>query len=172
MVEHPAPAPFWRPRVFRWHGTLLGCALVFGCTVAVSHCFEHAAQRYGVPPVLLQAIAHQESGGRATAINVNRNGSRDIGLMQINSGWLRTLARHGIDERDLYDPCVNTLVGAWILANNFARHGYTMQGLGAYNAVSPDKRERYARQVLQRVERMTQTHTPSLSLAPPVQTLP
>ena len=157
--------------VMRWHGVLLGCTLFWGCTVAASHCFEHAAQRYGVPTVLLQAIAHQESGGRATAINVNRNGSRDIGLMQINSGWLKTLARHGIHEHDLYDPCVNTLVGAWILANNFARHGYTTQGLGAYNAASPDKRERYARQVLQRVERMTQAQSPSLTLTPPVQNL-
>jgi len=140
--------------MMRWHGVLLGCTLFLGCTVAASHCFEHAAQRYGVPTVLLQAIALQESGGRATAINVNRNGSRDIGLMQINSGWLNTLARHGISERDLFDPCVSALVGAWILANNFTRLGYTTQGLGAYNAVSPDKRERYAAQVLRRVERM------------------
>lgn len=158
--------------VMRWHGVFLGCTLLWGCTVAASHCFEHAAQRYGVPTVLLQAIAHQESGGRATAINVNRNGSRDIGLMQINSGWLRTLARHGIYERDLYDPCVNTLVGAWILANNFARHGYTTQGLGAYNAASPDKRERYARQVLQRVERMTHWPTQAPNVASAAQTAP
>ena len=140
-------------------------------TTAHATCFDLAAQRYGVPTVLLQAIAQQESGGRAMAINVNRNGSRDIGLMQINSGWLNTLSRHGIAEQDLFDPCVSALVGAWILANNFARHGYTTQGLGAYNAASPDKRERYARQVLQRVERMTQAQSQSLNLAPPVQNL-
>lgn len=160
-------APAWVVRLF-W--TLAG--VLCGLQMAHAACFEHAAQRYGVPTVLLQAIAHQESGGRATAININRNGSRDIGLMQINSGWLNTLARHGIHERDLWDPCVNTLVGAWILANNFARLGYTTQGLGAYNAVSPDKRERYARQVLQRVERLTQLPMHAHSLTPPVQTTP
>lgn len=148
------------------------CFVALCPVLAQASCFEHAAQRYGVPVVLLQAIAQQESGGRATAINVNRNGSRDIGLMQINSGWMHTLARHGIDERDLYDPCVNTLVGAWILANNFARHGYTTQGLGAYNAVSPDKRERYARQVLQRVERMTHWHAQAPNVASAAQTAP
>lgn len=143
-----APAQAWR---------LAGLAVLLlgGSAVAHAGCFDQAAQRYGVPTVLLLAIAQQESGGRASALHVNRNGSRDIGMMQINSGWLPTLARHGVHERDLYDPCVSVLVAAWILSNNFARWGYTTHGLGAYNAVSPDKRERYAAQVLQRVAQLT-----------------
>ena len=59
------------------------------------------------------------------------------------------LARHGLQEQDLFDPCVNVLIAAWILSNNFARLGYNTQGLGAYNAATPWKRERYARQILQ-----------------------
>jgi soluble lytic murein transglycosylase-like protein len=114
-------------------------------------CFDLAAHQYNVSPLLLRAIAKHESNGQASVVNLNVNGTRDIGLMQINSSWLPTLARHGIAERDLYDPCVNILVGAWILSNNFARFGYTTQGLGAYNAASPDKRERYAQQVLRRM---------------------
>jgi hypothetical protein len=89
------------------------------------------------------------STGEIYAVNTNTNGSRDIGLMQINSGWLPVLQRHGLKEQDLYDPCVNVLIAAWILSNNFQRLGYTTQGLGAYNAVTPWKRERYARQILQ-----------------------
>lgn len=132
---------------FRW----LVCLSVSLNSSLASACFDQAAQRYNVSPVLLQAIAQHESGGRATAINYNSNGTRDIGLMQINSAWLPTLARYGISERDLFDPCVSTLVGAWILSDNFARLGYTTQALGAYNAASPDKRERYAAQVLRRM---------------------
>ncbi len=116
---------------------------------AHSHCFKEASQRYNVPTALLIAIAKHESGGRTTAINHNRNGTRDIGLMPINSAWLPMLARHGLQEQDLFDPCVNVLVAAWILSNNFARLGYNTQGLGAYNAATPWKRERYARQILQ-----------------------
>ena len=82
-------------------------------------------------------------------IATNTNGSRDIGLMQINSAWLPVLQRHGLKEQDLFDPCVNVLIAAWILSNNFQKLGYTTQGLGAYNAVTPWKRERYARQILQ-----------------------
>jgi soluble lytic murein transglycosylase-like protein len=117
-------------------------------------CFKHAAQRYAVPVQLLQAIALQESSGNARAFNRNRNGSYDIGLMQINSAWLPTLSRHGISSEHLFDPCVSVLVGAWILSNNFARLGYNTQGLGAYNAVTPHKREHYARQVLGRLSQV------------------
>jgi soluble lytic murein transglycosylase-like protein len=122
------------------------CVSSFATT---AHCFNEASARYHVPAALLVAIAQHESKGQTRAINLNPNGSRDIGLMQINSGWLPTLRQQGLQEQDLFDPCVNVLVAAWILANNFQRLGYTTQGLGAYNAVTPWKRERYARQILQ-----------------------
>ena len=112
----------------------------------VSHaaCFDEAAARYRLPVSLLQAISRVESGGRPNAINRNKNGSYDIGHMQINSGWLPLLKRHGIEERALYDACTNTYVGAWILAHSVANLGYNWNAIGAYNAVSPDKRNQYA----------------------------
>ena len=134
------------------YGFFVVGALAMACLPAkAATCFEHAAQRYGVPVSLLKAISLQESSGRANALNRNSNGSFDIGLMQINSMWLQTLARYGISAQHLWDPCVSTLVGAWILSNNFSRLGYNTQGLGAYNAASPKKRELYARQVLRRL---------------------
>ena len=126
----------------------ISCVLVFA-TAVHGHCFKEAAARYGVSQPLLLAIAKHESGGNVTAIHRNPNGTRDIGLMQINSAWLPFLASRGLHEQDLYDPCVNVLVAAWILSNNFQRLGYNTQGLGAYNAAAPWKRERYARKILQ-----------------------
>lgn len=103
-----------------------------------AHCFEQAGERYGVSPQLLRAIARVESGLRAHAVNrqhERRTGSYDIGLMQINSRWLPTLSAYGIDERALVsDPCRNVMVGAWILAGNFARYGAGWEAVGAYNA--------------------------------------
>lgn len=110
-------------------------------------CWDAAAQRYQVSSALLYAIARTESGLNPLAIGRNGNGSRDIGLMQINSAWLPTLASHGINERDLFEPCTNIEVGAWILAGNVSRLGYTWDAVGAYNAASPALRRAYVDKV-------------------------
>ncbi len=131
--------------------TVLTLVSLLRLAPAQAYCFDLASQRYGVPVPLLRAVAQQESAGNPQARNLNRDGSVDIGLMQINSRWLPVLARHGLHAQDLWDPCVSVLVGAWILHGNFARWGPTTQALGAYNSGDPVRREQYAQQVLRRL---------------------
>ena len=116
-------------------------------------CFEEAASRYRVPSVLLKAISRVESAGNPSALNRNKDGSFDIGHMQINSRWLPILSHFGISRDQLWDPCTNTLVGAWILAQIVQRNGYSWNAIGAYNAASPDKRDRYARKISDAMKR-------------------
>lgn len=110
-------------------------------------CWEEAGARYGVNPYLLYAIARTESGLNPIATNRNRDGSYDVGLMQINSRWFPVLRRHGISESSLLDACTSIHVGAWILAQNMQRLGYSWSAVGAYNASSPDRRLKYALKV-------------------------
>jgi soluble lytic murein transglycosylase-like protein len=152
-----------------------------GWTVAISlivaapahACWEQAAERYGVSSELLYAIAKTESGLDPHAIGSNNNGSRDIGLMQINSAWLPKLSTLGIAERDLFEPCTSIHVGAWILAGNIQRLGYTWDAVGAYNATNPALRRAYAGRVYRQVVATRQASVPKpVPLAPLAQSTP
>lgn len=100
-------------------------------------CLDQAAAERGLDARLLRAVARAESNLDPLAVNrahVERTGTVDIGLLQINSSWLPTLGRYGIQERDLHDACTNARVGAWLLADALARHGNTWNAVGSYNA--------------------------------------
>ena len=109
---------------------------------AHSFCFDEAGRAYGISPLLLRGIARVESSMNPAAINRNSNGSTDLGLMQVNSYWLKTL---GTTSGELLrDPCYNVMAGAWILKGCIDRHGATWQAVGCYNATSRDKRVNYS----------------------------
>jgi len=109
----------------------------------LNKCIVGAAQYHGVNPYLLRAILVVESRLNPKAINVNMNGTRDIGVAQINSIHLPVLQNHGIHESHLMDGCVNTYVGAWLLRKQISRHGLNWFGIAAYHSVTPDKNFRY-----------------------------
>ena len=83
--------------------------------------FDRAAS-LGIEYELVLALMWRESTFRIEAIGVNRNGTRDTGLMQINDvnrEWLRE--RHGI--YNLMNPFQNIDAGTFMLADLLSRHG-------------------------------------------------
>ena len=133
-------------------------------------CWSQAAARYRLSSDLLYAIARTESSLNPAAVGRNRDGSRDLGLMQVNSRWLPRLASFGISERELLKPCTNIHVGAWILAGNVQRLGYTWNAVGAYNAASPQRRAAYVARVRRHLKQPVRISNSTLSS--PVRAIP
>ncbi len=104
---------------------------------ARAFCFDLAGEKYNIPPAMLRAVAQVESSLNPQAVNYNKNGSYDFGLMQINTCWQKTLGDHW---NDLADPCYNVIVGAWILRQCFDRYGYSWDSVACYNTGKPASR--------------------------------
>lgn len=147
-------------------------ALCFMHGTALADCIDDAAAFQHVNVSLMRGIAQVESGMQPNRVNTNSNGTTDIGLMQINSSWLPVLAREGISEQSLFDPCTNAYVGAWILSENIRQFGPNWNAVGAYNAASPDKRLSYARKVYDAVQSISASPDSSMPILPPSFTPP
>lgn len=137
-------------------------------TIAHADVFDAPCSRYRVPKPLVLAIAKTESGLDPWCVNVagkdyrpgSRDGalaiirqararglSHDIGLMQINSWWLKHL---GISPEAALEPRNNATLGVWILAKEIQRHGYNWKAVGAYHSPTPARQKMYAQVVFQK----------------------
>lgn len=78
-------------------------------------CSIGAAAKYGVPANIILAVAQRE-GGRPGQWVRNNNATYDIGSMQFNTAYIRTLARYGIGTADVAKPgCYSYDLAAWRL---------------------------------------------------------
>ncbi|WP_145932189.1 lytic transglycosylase domain-containing protein [Yersinia bercovieri] len=129
----------------------LSAIIFFSPFVAQASCLSSAAVRWNVPEIILEAIIHQESGGRPDAHNINKNGSHDYGLMQINTINISALKSMGIidHEQMLMQPCINIQAGAYLLSQKFNKHGYSWRAVGAYHSETAHYRDNYANKIMQ-----------------------
>lgn len=116
-------------------------------------CINQAAVTYYVPAQVIISVLHTE-GGKVGMASPNKNGTYDYGPMQINSIWLPKIAPYGYTRAQIqYDPCINVMVGAWILSNKItetladAGGGY-WKGVAGYHSRTPNLNERYKTKVI------------------------
>ncbi|MDY4425822.1 MAG: lytic transglycosylase domain-containing protein [Helicobacter sp.] len=110
--------------------------LLLSLNCVAENYFVEAGKKYGIDPQLLWAIAKTESQLNPNALNQNnKNGSYDIGIMQINSIHLNELwTKYGISEDDLYNPRLNIHIGAKILKDCLNKHNNNLiNGITCYN---------------------------------------
>ncbi|EOZ9391113.1 lytic transglycosylase domain-containing protein [Enterobacter cancerogenus] len=113
-------------------------------------CFELAGEAFKIDWRIIYAIACVESNLNADAINVNKNHSVDVGMMQINTIHQHELATHGIAMNELFDPCKNIIVGTWILKKGIdTAAGDIWKGVGYYHSSTPKFQTSYINKVKQ-----------------------
>lgn len=144
-------------KLWRAIGVLV-CWWQAGAAAALSpddrRCIEDAAVRHRLPPSLIRAILAVE-GGQPGRVSVNRNGSYDIGPMQINSLWLPEIRRRGGSlELILHHRCANIEFGAWLLGRELAGidparidRASFWRAVGNYHSRTPSLNRAYAERV-------------------------
>jgi hypothetical protein len=114
-------------------------------------CVQQAAATYGIPEALILAVLKTE-GGRPGLARRNRDGSHDLGPMQVNTRWVR---REGLNARDLRDHgCYNLHVGAAILARELRAAPDLATGVGNYHSRTPRHHRRYQRLIVRSLKRL------------------
>lgn len=146
--------------------------LVFYPFLLAAFCFDEAAREEGVNANVLRSIARIESNNNPSAIGHNRNGSKDLGVMQINSSWIKIM---GLNREELTrNPCYNVRIAARILKQCIDIHGYTWKAVGCYHAVDPNLRAQYSWKIFGELDRINrsekklsspETNKPSLYFA-------
>lgn len=118
-----------------------------------------AANRYGVDPDVLLAIARVES-------NLDPNAEGDHGhshgLFQINDYWLK---HFHVPRKAMFDPIVNAQWGAYVLSqciNRYPGNNQFWRAVGCYNTGAPQTsdrlRSRYAWRVYRALQRIKHGH--------------
>lgn len=122
----------------------------------IARCIHRSARGKPWLEKTLRALRDQEAGWIGAEVR-NRDGSYDLGPMQINSWWVSRMARlvgrrsDDIRHRLRYNVCFNVEAARWILLSNLAASSDYWQAVGAYHSPTPVLRDRYAIRVARRL---------------------
>jgi hypothetical protein len=117
-------------------------------------CMIAAASFHHLPVQALAAIQSVE-GGTVGAIIGDKDGSADLGLMQVNTQWVPAIARATRASPDIVrtkliqDGCYNVKVAAAILdVYRIEAHGNMLEAVGFYHSHTPALKAAYQTKVL------------------------
>lgn len=122
------------------------------------HYFAQAGEAFQIDPKLLLRIAQIESGLNPHAVNHNKNGTIDIGLMQINSIHLPKLTKIGITQKELFDPEINIYVGTLLLSSHIRKKGYNFDAIGCYHSSNPIHKQAWLSRLLKVASSVSPTY--------------
>lgn len=98
-----------------------------------------AARKNKIDAQLLIRIAYTESRFKESAIRVNKNGTIDYGMFQINSVHWSTMCK----ELDITTLKGNTACAAKLISLIKSKHGNDPHWIGRYHSKTPSKKLKY-----------------------------
>lgn len=145
---------------------LTACLLSPPAHAAISpvteQCIMASSGAFKIPYRIILGFLKTE-GGRLGMESPNRNGTYDLGPMQVNSGvWVPRLARmhfHG-DETAAWDAlrdhgCYNIVIGTWIYRQYVDEaHGDLAEAVGLYNSHNEGPKRAYQMRFAQNFSRL------------------
>jgi len=106
-------------------------------------CVMQAAAYYNAHPDIIRAVLLAEDG-KVGHIRKNKDGSFDMGPMQINSVHLPELATYGINQEMLTNNgCLNIHIGTYYLQKEIITTPDFWYGVGRYHSKTPSLNARY-----------------------------
>lgn len=112
-------------------------------TIPYMECMVRTAAFYRLPPRVLPAIHSVEGGAVGDAI-ADPDGTRDLGVMQINTRWVQPIARRtAMSEAETYrrlrdDACFNIAASGLIMRTYLDETGGDlMRAIGNYHSHTP-----------------------------------
>jgi hypothetical protein len=123
-------------------------------TIPYLACMAAAAAFYHLPPRVLPSI-HAVEGGRPGLIHLNANDTADLGVMQVNTIWIKPLARYArmtenaVLDRLIGDPCFNIAAAAAIMQLYMSEaRGDILVAVGYYHSHTASLASAYQQKVL------------------------
>lgn len=123
-------------------------------------CMMAVASFYGLPPSALPAIQAVE-GGAPGIVHHNGNRTEDLGVMQVNTIWIKSIARAAKQtevatrERLIADPCFNIAAAGAILRAYLDETHDLMRAIGDYHSHTPILNRRYQWKVVEAARRLS-----------------
>lgn len=112
-------------------------------------CSVQASNKYQVPVNILLAIAETEGGKPGQKVK-NTNGTYDIGTMQLNSDYIKTLNKYGItEEHAAQSGCYPYEIAAWRVKKHLVNDsGDIWKRAANYHSYTPQKNEIYRQKLI------------------------
>jgi len=115
--------------------------------------FYQSAKKYNIPYLVLKTVAMTENiFFNHDIIKYNKNGTIDIGLMQINTIQIEELSELKLTKDKLMDIEVNIDTAAYIISKLIISRGYSWKAIGVYHSKTKKHKNKWIKRAKENIQ--------------------